>query len=243
MGGALFMREIEFKNFGFEVKATSDNTFEGYASIFDNIDAGRDIMEKGAFTKTLQESQQNRRVKFLWQHDPLFPIGKPTHMSEDSKGLHVKGFVAPTQLGKDAMILMKEGVLDELSIGYNAIKDEWDSKQNVRRLKEVKLWEFSLVTFAMNEQAQITAAKNIFGQADPLKNAFALMEELKAGKVLSDKNKGLVVNAIDALQALLSATEKGAEPLGGTPKPIEVDEKAANDILAILQNMKELSKK
>jgi HK97 family phage prohead protease len=61
------MRDFEAKNFSFEVKATGDNEFEGYASVFRNVDSYRDIIEPGAFTKTIQES---KRVKVLWQHDP-----------------------------------------------------------------------------------------------------------------------------------------------------------------------------
>jgi hypothetical protein len=228
------LKDYQVKSFNFEVKATSDNTFEGYASVFDNIDGHRDIVEKGAFSKTIQES---KRVKILWQHDPFQPIGKPLVMSEDSKGLHVKGQIANTQLGKDALILMKDGVIDELSIGFNTIKDDWDSKAQVRRIKEVKLWEFSLVTFAANELATINAVKNRGQGIEGL--LFNLNEELKAGKVLSDKNKSLVTNAIDALQALLSATEgKSVEPPGAGTQPTEDEQKAAEDIMSILNQMK-----
>jgi uncharacterized protein len=223
--------EKEIKSFNFEVKASADNTFEGYASVFDNVDSYRDVVEKGAFNKTIQES---KRVKILWQHDPMFPIGKPLAMSEDSKGLHVKGKISETDLGKNALILMKDGVIDELSIGFNTVKDEWDKKGNVRRIKEVKLWEFSLVTFAANEAATITGVKNVEGLL------FNLNNELKAGKVLSDKNKSLVVNAIEALQALLSTTEgKGGEPPGaGTQNQPTDEEKAAKDIIEYLRSLR-----
>lgn len=220
----------EFKSFNFEVKATSDNTFEGYASVFDNVDSYRDVVEKGAFNKTIQES---KRVKILWQHDPMYPIGKPLAMSEDSKGLHVKGKISETDLGKNALILMKDGVIDELSIGFNTVKDEWDKKANVRRIKEVKLWEFSLVTFAANEAATITGVKSVEGLL------FNLNNELKAGKVLSEKNKSLVVNAIEALQALLNTTEgKGEPPGAGTHNQPTDEEKAANEIIEYLKSLR-----
>lgn len=232
------MREYEVKNFSFEIKATSDNTFEGYAAVFHNKDSYDDIIEPGAFTKTIQES---KRVKVLWQHDPNQPIGIPEYMAEDSKGLHVKAKISSTQLGKDVIQLMKDGVIDELSIGYNTIKADWDSLRGARSIKEVKLWEFSPVTFAANDQANITGVKNI-GQGIAKINEW-IDQELKAGKVLSDKNKTLVQGAIEALTALLSASEKGVEPLHNTPKPNEDEQKAAEDILGILKEMRRFANK
>jgi uncharacterized protein len=223
------MARLETKSFDFEVKATNDNemTFEGYGSIFGNVDSHRDIVEKGAFTKTINE---NKRIKLLYQHNPLMPIGRPIAMSEDSKGLYIKGRISPTDEGKRAYTLMKDGVLDELSIGYNTVKDDWDSKANVRHIKEVKLWEVSLVTFASNELANVTGVKSV----EQL--MFNLNNELKAGKVLSDKNKTLVKNAIDALTALLNQVE----PPAGTQTE---EEKAAEQIQKMILEMKNFTNK
>jgi HK97 family phage prohead protease len=234
------MREFETKNYSFEVKATGENEFEGYASVFGNADAHDDIMIQGAFKKTLDES---KRVKVLWQHDPWQVIGKPTAMSEDSKGLHVKAKISNTTLGRDVVQLLKDGVIDELSIGFNTIKDEFDNKTGKRYIKEVKLWEFSPVTFAANELAGITGVKSIDIAPHLTKMHEWINGEFKAGKVLSDKNKNLVQSAIDALTALLSTTEKSMEPPTGTQKPTEDEQKAADDILLMLKSMQDFSEK
>lgn len=233
------MRDLEIKNFSFEVKATSENEFEGYASAFGNADSYNDIVVKGAFAKTIQES---KRVKVLWQHDPHQPIGKPIAMSEDSKGLHVKAKISNTSLGKDVVQLIKDGVIDELSIGFNTIKDEFDSK-GARLIKEVKLWEFSPVTFAANEMAGISGIKSahLAPNLDKLQNW--INDELKAGKVLSAQSETLVQNAIDALTALLGASKKNTEPPPGTPKPNEDELKAAEDIKNILLDMQKFATK
>lgn len=194
---------IEYKSFPFEVKADdSKNEFEGYASIFLNVDSQQDEMQPGAFKNTLRQDAD--RVKVLYQHSIFHPIGKPLVMEEDSKGLYVRAKVAPTTLGQDTMILMKEGVIDELSVGYTTIRDEWDRGGVKRKLWEVKLFEFSPVTFASNEMAKITDAK----QMDMAPLLYQLNHELKAGKVLSSSNKELVEQAIEALQKLLGATEQ-----------------------------------
>ena len=143
----------------FELKGVdlSEGTFEGYAAIFNNVDLGNDLIEPGAFTKTLKEN--SKRVKICWQHDTKEPIGIPLEMKEDSTGLWVKGRLSQTSRGRDALILMRDGVINELSIGYDTIKYKYDGP--VRHLKEVRLWEFSPVTFAMNPTATVTSIKSM----------------------------------------------------------------------------------
>lgn len=138
----------------FEVKAGEGGVIEGYGAVFGNIDQGGDVIEPGAFARTLSQGLP----KMLWQHDPRHPIGVWTDAREDRKGLHLKGKLAiNTGKGRDAYELLKEGAIDGLSIGYVTVDAEMDG--NVRRLKEVRLLEVSLVTFPMNEQAQVDAVK------------------------------------------------------------------------------------
>jgi HK97 family phage prohead protease len=223
---------VDIKSFPFESKVDLDkNTFEGYAAVFGNIDSHEDIIEHGAFTKTLQE--MGNRIKILWQHDPYNPIGLPMQMAEDSKGLFVKGKISQTTQGKDALILMKDGVINELSIGYNTIKHEMDEATGIRRLKELKLMEFSPVTWASNNLATITSAKSNI-------ELESMLRDIKAGKVLSSKNQTLVQQAIEALKALLDA----AEPEESTPKhkkpPLIIGNES--DIHSILNEMYEFRK-
>lgn len=230
--------DLEIKDLAFEVKASSDDTFEGYASVFRNKDSHGDIMQKGAFTKTLQES---KRVKVLWQHNMNIPIGKPIAMSEDSNGLHVKAKISKTEKGKEAIILMKDGVLDEISIGFNTIKDEWDKKNNARLIQEVKLWEFSLVTFASNDKANVTGVKSVAENIANINNW--INGELKAGSMLSAKNKSLIENVIDSLKALLDAANGSGEPDNSTQQLTDDEKKAAEGVKALLQNMSEFANK
>jgi HK97 family phage prohead protease len=214
--------EREIKSFGFEVRATDDNHFEGYASVFRNVDSYGDVIEPGAFKKTITEHA--KRVKVLWQHDPYTPIGKPVEMQEDNHGLYVKAKISQTDEGKRAIILMRDGVIDELSIGFNTVKDEWDKENNTRKIKEVKLWEFSPVTFAANDQAVITGVKsNRFSQL--LAN---INQELRNGGQAINREK--IEQAIEALKALLTDAEPG--------KPTPNDDKAANDIKAMIAEMR-----
>lgn len=143
-----------------DVKQVAEGgTFEGYASIFGNVDSGNDVCVSGCFRKSLQERPASR-VKMLYQHNPHDPVGAWTAMSEDSKGLHVRGRVlTSTTRGRDVYEMMKEGVIDGLSIGYRAVEKKYGDG-GVRSLLEVDLREVSLVTFPMNEFSTITLVKS-----------------------------------------------------------------------------------
>lgn len=152
---------MDFKAIKFETKAIDDNKFEGYASYFNNIDSYDDIIERGAFKKTISENRG--RIKVLWQHDAAEPIGIPEDMYEDDSGLYVKAKISMTDTGKKAMTLIRDGVVTEMSIGYDVLKDEYKMMGNrrIRMLKEVRLWEFSPVTFAANDKAKIMKMRSL----------------------------------------------------------------------------------
>ena len=77
---------------------------------------------------------------------------------EDSKGLYIKAKISDTAMGRDVKVLLKDGVLNELSIGYDPIVFDYD-ETGIRHLREVKLWEVSVVTWAMNPEATVIGYK------------------------------------------------------------------------------------
>ncbi len=128
---------------------------KGYGSYFGNKDSDNDIIIKGAYKKTIAEN--GNRVKYLYQHNMMQPIGKMKEMYEDEKGLVFVAEIAKTQLGKDVVELMKSGVLTENSVGIMPIQKE--NKNGYREISEVKLYEISAVTLAANEEAKILDVK------------------------------------------------------------------------------------
>lgn len=172
---------MERKSFPFELEEKGldpeARTFQGYAAVMGNVDDGRDVIVKGAFTKTLKE--MGDRVKVFFIHDFMQPIGKVLELKEVPKGklpqnvlsrapdatggLYVKAYISPTTKGDDALTLMRDTVLDELSIGYDAIKHEMkedeDGEENIRVLRELKLYDISPVPLGMNPAAMITSVK------------------------------------------------------------------------------------
>lgn len=155
------MSELLHKSFALDLKKEPDEDgyFEGYASVFDVVDQGMDVVTRGAFTKSLGSG---RKIKMLWQHDKSQPIGVWDEAREDERGLFVKGRISKdVAKGREAMALMRMGALDSMSIGYRTIKAAQEGNGSVRRLLELDLMEISLVTFPMLEVATVTAVKSI----------------------------------------------------------------------------------
>ena len=177
---------MEYKAFetDFQIKdeGSDDMTFEGYASTFGNVDEGNDVIVEGAFKRTIKNRFKRGKgtlIKVLRGHWNI--IGIPIHMEEDSTGLLTVSKIASTDLGKETMMLIKDGVLDRLSIGYKAIKPELDEETEIRTLKEIKLYEYSVVDFPMNEQAVITGTKALEFMKDS--NVIQMLEHLADSKI------------------------------------------------------------
>ncbi len=135
-------------------------TFEGYAAAYGNIDADGDIIERGAFSKSIADDFPAGRIKILWRHND--PIGIPVEMREDDHGLFVVGKISKTALGNDALELMKDKVVDRMSVGFNMPEGSasWD-KDGIRHIHHGALKEFSVVPFPANDSAIITAVKEL----------------------------------------------------------------------------------
>lgn len=128
---------------------------EGYASLFDRIDLGRDVVLPGAFEASLQR-RSPRDIRMLWQHDPAEPIGIWTDIKEDRNGLRVRGRLLPdVQRGRELAALIAQGAVDGLSIGFRAVRSKRDPHARLRRIAEIDLWEISLVTFPLLPGARL----------------------------------------------------------------------------------------
>src|SRR6185369_15445551 len=124
--------------------------FDGYAGIFGNVDLGGDVLMPGAFTKTISE---NASRPLLWAHNALEPLGL-ANLAEDSKGLAVEGQLnLDVQRAREIHSLMKQGAVKAMSFGYDAIGKTW--KNSTRELREVKLYEVSLLPVGMNPEARV----------------------------------------------------------------------------------------
>lgn len=155
---------MKFHDIGFEIKEVkSSGTFAGYGSVYNNVDQGDDIVAPGAFTDSLVDwASKDRLPAMLWQHRSAEPCGAYTVMKEDANGLYVEGKLAlKTQRGAEAYELLQMKAISGLSIGFLTREDSYDQKTGVRTIKKADLWECSLVTFPMNDDARIEVVKSM----------------------------------------------------------------------------------
>jgi uncharacterized protein len=133
--------------------------FEGYASLFNIPDLGKDVMVPGAFAASLK-ARGASGVRMLWQHDPAQPIGVWLQLVEDKRGLYVRGRLElAVARAREVYALMRDRAVDGLSIGFRTQKSWRDPRTGIRRLERIDLWEISIVTFPMLPQARVGAVK------------------------------------------------------------------------------------
>lgn len=168
---------------GLEDIDESNGIVKGYGSVFNNIDSDDDIILAGAYTKTLNEN--GSRVRYCNQHRIDQPLGKFTELREDGNGLYFVAEIPKTRLGEDVLLLMKNGVINENSVGIMPIVKSF-RQDGVRELKEVKLYEISCVTLAANPLAMITDAKGLIDQ-DLLGKRFDILAKMIKKENVSDE--------------------------------------------------------
>ena len=140
----------------------AEGRFSGYASVFNRRDAGGDIVMPGAFAQTL--SRRRSPVRLLFQHDPKEPVGTWESVAEDSFGLHVAGRLVPGVPRADALKrLIENRALDGLSIGFRTVRATRET--GARKLWQLELYEISIVTFPMMEDARIASSSFSTGAA------------------------------------------------------------------------------
>ncbi len=141
----------------------------GYLAVFGIKDDDSDILLKGCFAKSLQdrgpESSTNRKIKFLYQHEMKDPIGTFTVLKEDDYGLYFEAVLDKGVPSADrTLIQLKSGTLDQFSIGYEYVWEDnkmyYDENIDGWIVKEVVLWEGSVVTFGCNEFTYFAGMKS-----------------------------------------------------------------------------------
>ena len=127
----------------------------GYASLFGVRDLAGDVVEKGAFARSL-DRRPARDIAMLHQHAADAAIGRWDVVTEDDTGLFVMGRILSTRpTGAYAAALVRAGVLDGLSIGFRTVRAVDDPAHAIRRLVEIDLLEISLVAFPMLPAARL----------------------------------------------------------------------------------------
>jgi HK97 family phage prohead protease len=207
--------------------AGGDGSFSGYAAVFGNVDQGGDVIEPGAFKEFAKT--RDGKVLILWQHDSQQPIGKAI-VEQDQKGLRVRGSLAlDDATAAKAYGLMKGGLIDSMSIGYQILPGGAEMlNSGARLLTGLKLFEVSVVTFGMNDQARVEAVKSVL-DCNTSRDLEHLLREIPQFKLSSRKAKA----AANALWPILAERDAPGDAR---------DERAAKAFTASLDSLNQLLK-
>lgn len=170
---------------------------------FGNKDSAGDILVKGCFAKSINErgpqSDTNRKIAFLWQHDIYDPIGKVLEIEELDDGAYatvqLSNFDAVPN-AKRAWYQLNDGDINQFSFGFQYVWDkmEYIEEEDAFLVKEVVLHEISVVTLGCNERTEFMGA--VKGLAE------AIMRGEKVDK-----------EQVKRMLEMLSGAEPAEEPL------------------------------
>lgn len=206
-----------------------------YAAAFGNIDSYGDIIQPGAFKKTIAERGPtgSDQLKYLNQHDTWQLGGKIVEAAEDSHGLLLTAKIAATTLGNDMLELEAEGAYEH-SIGYKTIQSNTEARNGdeVNILTELMLYEGSAVTWGANPNTPtVSVVKSAFAlqECDRLFKSMDKFDRLLRKGSLSDETcqqlELLHIQAKQALSDLLSQSLTPGAGLGVHPEPAEPTQK------------------
>lgn len=216
--------------------------FEGYAIKWnEEAEIGgwffswREKFKKGAFKKTIAERgpSGNGQIKFKNRHQwNRENAAKYLELKEDNTGLFFRARTIATDAGRNLAVELREGVVDTLSIAFDALQETLDKKEDpiLRTVTESKLFEISSVDWPAYEGATVGAVRSL----DHLPDFLAALEaEIREGKVLSEANKTRLVEARDRIQQVIdSAGGDSEEP---EPSDSSLDDSERSEANATLE--------
>ncbi|MDE4596728.1 HK97 family phage prohead protease [Sinorhizobium meliloti] len=216
---------MKTKDFSLQLKnLTEEGTFEGYGSIFGNVDAYGEKVVPGAFVESLaKHRREGTNVLMLWQHDPDNPIGVWEDLAEDAKGLYGRGrLILEIQKAREVRALMLQKAIGGLSIGYREVETEPDG--NVRLLKKLELYEISPVAFPANRRRGSRPSNS--ENSRHWRGAASASKSWRGASATASRCRQRNSRKSCGMQASRKA-QPYRSPLSATPRPFGVSPRAA----------------
>lgn len=223
----------------FEMKANENGGIAGYFSTYDKTpDSYGDIIEPGAFTKTFEKrAESGHPFPLCFNHDFSSVIGAVDKIEDTEKGPYIEAHFLDTQLAQDVRKMLQSGAIYQFSFAYDVLDrrnpTEEEEKSGIANvLKELEVFEISVVTVPANQNAVAT--------------------EVKSGRRNRKSDEDIIRNCIKSLESLLDegaddiaeeqASEEKSEPevneASEEPKD-GANSKRADDLLAKINSIKE----
>lgn len=171
----------------------------GYFSSFGNKDSDGDIIQKGAYTKSINENFD--RIKHLLDHDRTKAVGKMQVLKQDDFGLYYESKAGRHTLGQDFLKMAEDGIITEHSVGFQTIKENQSKEENANIITEVRLLEgSSLQTWGSN---QFTPLMGIKSEKDVITLFLTLEKALKNGTYSDECFENTIIPRYKAIERIL----------------------------------------
>jgi len=221
-------------------KAT--RTVKAVWSHIGNKDYDNDIIAKGAFDRTIRERGPNGK-KMIWSlvdhySSTKHAFGKPKELYVEGNRLIAVTDIVMTDAGEDILKLYDAGCINQHSIGFSTVVDEYDKANNVRTIKEVILYEGSAVLWGANDLTPTLDVKALT-KPQQQKNIYDRLERLKS----AIRNGSFTDETFSLLEIEFSQLQKAVSEIEGTKKDDEstkppVDTKLLEAFMQINQKFK-----
>lgn len=199
-------------------KAT--RTVKAVWSHIGNKDYDNDIIAKGAFDRTIRERGPNGK-KMIWSlvdhySSTKHAFGKPKELYVEGNRLIAVTDIVMTDAGEDILKLYDAGCINQHSIGFSTVVDEYDKANNVRTIKEVILYEGSAVLWGANDLTPTLDVKALT-KPQQQKNIYDRLERLKS----AIRNGSFTDETFSLLEIEFSQLQKAVSEIEGTKKDDE----------------------
>lgn len=185
---------------GFQDADTQKGVVSGYFALFGNKDLDGDIIEPGAFTKTIQERGPNGKklIKYLLDHDRTKAVARIDELYEDEKGLRYTAKIGSHSLGQDFAKMVESGIINQHSFGFSVPKDKsyFDQSRKANIIKEVMMFEGSAIQFlGANPETTFIDLKS-------MEDALNLFQKLEKFVKTSDATDETLIQLEEKLKSL-----------------------------------------
>lgn len=202
----------------------------GHAAVFNSLseplatwhgEVFREKIARGAFAKTIGEAD----VRALFNHDPNFVLGRnkagTLALAEDRRGLAVDITPPETDWARDLMRSMRRGDIDQMSFGFEVVKDDFaidhETNETIRTLKEVRLFDVSVVTYPAYPQTDADVRAALSGAGVDLDRLAYAITRARAGEPLACDDRECVDASLAALRSAI--TPEPTPPHSDDPEP------------------------
>jgi len=222
------MPELLTRDFDLRAVDTEAREVSGIAVPYDT-----DTSIGGWYTERIARGavQDSENALLYWRHDE--PIGRITASGDTEAGWEITASISATPRGDEAYTLLKDGVIDRFSIGFESIEHSEDVETNTITRTKIRVREVSLVPFPAYEDATVSQVRSEIPapvkDVTPVTDAITTADLVEVRESIEDLERSIATlstrepepvadtrSAGEVLKAIVAGTEDARAYAGST---------------------------